>query len=90
MISKKRIKIYSIIRTIVFALAVINQIIAVIGKGSVSVYQNDVVQIVSVLFTAASSVMVWWKNNSFTGTAIEADLAKKELEIYEDENGADK
>lgn len=90
MISKKRIKIYSIIRTAVFVLAIINQIIAVMGKGSLSIYQNDVVQIISVLFTAASSVMVWWKNNSFTETAVEADLAKKELETYEDEIGADK
>lgn len=74
----------TIARTIVLALALINQVLAVCGKGTIDIAENDVYQVVSLVITIASSLVAFWKNNSFTKAAIEADAylstlkAKKE------------
>ena len=34
---------------------------------------------ISAVFTAAASLWAWWKNNSFTQGAIEADVYLQEL-----------
>ena len=63
----------TIARTIVLALALINQVLAVCGKGTIDIAENDVYQVVSLVITIASSLVAFWKNNSFTKAAIEAD-----------------
>lgn len=63
----------TIARTIVLALALLNQVLAVCGRGTLEIAENDVYQLVSLLFTVGSAGVAWWKNNSFTQAAIEAD-----------------
>ena len=55
----------TIARTIVLVLALINQILAVFGKGTIEIAENDIYQVVS--------IAAWWYNNSFTKHAIRAD-----------------
>ena len=76
------VKADTIARTIVLALALINQVLAVCGKGTIDIAENDIYQIVSLVVTIASAVVAFWKNNSFTKAAIEADayLAKLKKE----------
>ncbi len=74
-----KIKADTIARTIVLFLALINQILAVAGKEVLPFAEDDVYQIVSLLATFISAVTAWWKNNSFTKAAIEADTYKDEL-----------
>lgn len=66
-------------RTIVLALALINQILAVFGKGTIDITENDIYQLVSIIFTIASAIAAWWYNNSFTKHAIRADDYMKAL-----------
>lgn len=67
------VKTDTIARTIILILALINQILAVTGKGTLDIAENDIYQIVSLAATITSAVWAWWKNNSFTKPAIAAD-----------------
>lgn len=61
------------VRTAVLVLALINQILVSVGKSSKVVAIEDWYGYVSYAFTAVASIISWWKNNSFTDRAQEAD-----------------
>lgn len=63
----------TIARTIFLALALLNQILAILGKGTIDIAENDIYQIVSLAWTIVSSIIAWWWNNSYTQHAIRAD-----------------
>lgn len=63
----------TIARTIVLALALINQCLAIAGKGTIDIAENDIYQIVSLVATIVTSILAWWYNNSFSQKAIRAD-----------------
>ena len=63
----------TIARTIVLALALLNQCLAIAGKGTIQIAENDVYQVVSLIWTIVSAIIAWWYNNSFTHHAIRAD-----------------
>lgn len=63
----------TIARTICLALALINQILAIYGKETLSFTNDEVYQFVSLVATFGTAAVSWWKNNSFTQEAIEAD-----------------
>ena len=69
----------TIARTIVLALALLNQVLAICGKGQIQIAENDIYQIISLTFTSVAAVWSWWKNNSFTQSAIKADEYLNEL-----------
>lgn len=62
-------------RTICFGLALINQILALAGKGQIEFVENDIYQIVTLLATLVTGIAAWWKNNSFTTAAQVGDKA---------------
>jgi SPP1 family holin len=68
-----KIKIDTIVRTIVLIIALANQALAIAGKEMFPVTEDQVYQIVTLIATIGASVWAWWKNNSFTKNAIEAD-----------------
>ncbi len=70
----------TIIRTVFFALALINQMLVVFGNSPIPLSKieiNDIVVqldlLISTLITTATGLWAWWKNNSFTKAAIESD-----------------
>ncbi len=69
-------------RTIILALALINQLLTAMGYSPIAVADEDVNLLVSTIFTIVSAVAAWWKNNSFTKSAIEADKHMKTLKEY--------
>ncbi len=69
----------TIIRTLVLILALINQILSSTGHSIIPITDEQIDSIVSILFTVIASLIAWWKNNSFTQAAIEADKIKKNL-----------
>lgn len=73
------IKTDTIARTIVLFIALANQILAIAGKEVFPVTEEQVYQIVTLAATVGASVWAWWKNNSFTANAIEADKVLAEL-----------
>lgn len=82
---QNKIKLETIIRTVVVAVALINQILAICGKETLPLYESDIVQIITLVATVASSLWAWWKNNSFTHEAIKADEYLAELRGQEDD-----
>lgn len=63
----------TVIRTVCLILALVNNVLAIAGKSPLPIDDAVVTEIVSFIFTAAASLAAWWKNNSFTKKAIEAD-----------------
>lgn len=80
----KSIKPDTIARTIVLALALINQTLAILGKDKLPFVEDDIYQICSLIATFITSAVAWWKNNSFTKEAIEADAIKDDLKSKSD------
>lgn len=79
----------AIIRTAVLALALINQILSSTGHSIIPIESEQLEEIISLVFTIGASLWAWWKNNSFTWAAIEADSYMKVLK-ESDKNGSDK
>lgn len=73
------IKKETIIRTVVLALALINQILTVLGYSVIPIDNDLITELLSLAFTIGASVWSWWKNNSFTKNAIEADKVLESL-----------
>ena len=69
----------TIIRTAVLALALINQCLAAAGRPVLPIGEESVNQLVSAAFTVCAAAAAWWKNNSFSEEAIEADRYLEEL-----------
>lgn len=67
------IKTDTIIRTVVLILALINNCLTMAGHSPLPIEDEQVTEILSMLFTIAASLWSWWKNNSFTPAAIMAD-----------------
>lgn len=75
----KEIKTDTIIRTIVLIIALINQVLAILGKEAIPITEDTVYQVVTLIFTVGAALWAWWKNNSFTLAAIEGDKVKDAL-----------
>lgn len=75
----KKLDAGTVARTIVLFIALLNQIFAISGIAVLDINENDVYQLISLLFTVVSALASWWKNNSFTEEAIESDKLMKEL-----------
>lgn len=73
----------TIIRTVILALALINQCLTMAGVNPIPVKDEQLTELLSLLFTVAASMWAWWKNNSFTQEAIMADEVMHDLKAGE-------
>ena len=69
----------TIARTVCLVLALINQLLAIFGRESIPIADDMVYQAVSIGFTVVTSLITWWKNNSFTAAAQVGDNMMKQL-----------
>ena len=60
-------------RTAALALALTNQVLSALGKPMLPIESQTVEQLVTAGITTVAALIAWWKNNSFTPEAIEAD-----------------
>ena len=67
------VKTDTIIRTVVLVLALVNNCLTMAGHSPLPIEDEQVTELLSMAFTIGASVWAWWKNNSFTHAAIEAD-----------------
>jgi SPP1 family holin len=76
----------TIIRSILFALVILNMALKAAGKDMIDVDEGTVASFVEMLISAAILFLSFWKNNSFTKNAQKADVYLKKLkEIDESE-----
>ncbi len=75
----------TIIRTVVLVVALINQVLTATGKNPLPFSDDVIYEAVTLAVTIGASVWAWWKNNSFTKAAIEADQYLKGLKTEDRE-----
>ena len=63
----------TLIRTIMVAIVVINLALKQFGIDVINVSENDVSSFIEMVVSVATIVLAWWKNNSFSERAIQAD-----------------
>ena len=63
----------TIARTACLLLALTNQVLSALGKPVLPIESATVEQLVTAGITTVTALMAWWKNNSFTPAALEAD-----------------
>lgn len=69
----------TIARTIILALALVNQVLTATGHNVINVSDDDINTLISTIFTIVTALIAWWRNNSFTQPALKADEVMKEL-----------
>ena len=78
---KLKIKVETIIRTIVLVITLVNQILTMFGKNPLPFAEDEVYAALTTAATVAATIWAWWKNNSFTPEAIIADEYLTELRL---------
>lgn len=74
----------TIARTIVLALALINQVLTATGHNVINIAEEDINTLISTIFTVVTAIVAWWKNNSYSKQALEADEYMRELRVYKE------
>lgn len=69
----------TILRTIIMVLVLINSVLIMIGKNPLPYSEDELYTGVSGVLTVITTLWSWWKNNSFTTSALLADEYLKEL-----------
>lgn len=69
----------TVVRTVVLFLAIVNQVLAIFGKSIIPIQEEQINLLITTGWTIISALWAWWKNNSFTKAAIEADKVMSNL-----------
>lgn len=69
----------TIARTIILVLALLNQILTAMGHSVINISDESINTLISTGFTIVTAIVAWWKNNSFTQSALKADEVMREL-----------
>lgn len=75
----------TIIRTVVLIITLFNQILTMTGKNPLPFSDEEIYAALTSIATAAAAIWAWWKNNSFTAAAREADAYMDSLKAIKDE-----
>ena len=69
----------TVARTAALLLALTNQLLSAFGKPVLPIESATVEQLVTAGITTVAALVAWWKNNSFTTAALEADKTFERL-----------
>ena len=69
----------TVIRTAILGVALWNQVLMMSGKSIFPLSNDQITDAIGVGFTLVTAIIAWWKNNSFTAPAIEADKYLEKL-----------
>ena len=69
----------TVARTAVLLLALTNQLLSACGKPLLPIDSAQLEQLVTAGCTTAAALWAWWKNNSFTQAALQADQTYDKL-----------
>ncbi len=76
--SRMTISAGTIARTIILILALVNQILTATGHSVINISDESINTLISTGFTIVTAIIAWWKNNSFTQSALKADEVMRE------------
>lgn len=83
--NENKVSAETVIRTVILALALINQALTSAGKNPLPFAENTVYEFLTLAVTVGAALWAWWKNNSFTEAAIKSDKVMKALKENEKE-----
>lgn len=72
----------TVARTIILALALVNQVLSALGRPLLPIEDAQIETLVTTGWTVVAAMVAWWKNNSFTVAAQKGD------EVMKQEKGA--
>ena len=73
----------TIVRTISLVIVLINIVLKKFGVDLINVSESEILTAVEMLIEIAVIVVAWWKNNSYSKNAIQADEFLKHLKEME-------
>ena len=76
----------TIARTVILILALVNQVLSVLGYKIIPIEDGQINDFVTIAFTIGSALAAWWKNDSFTEAAIEGDKYKDIVKEQQNEH----
>lgn len=77
--TKYKVKADTIARTIILALALINQLLSATGHAVIPIADETIESLISYIVTVVVAIWTYWKNNSWTQPALHADEVMDEL-----------
>ena len=81
------IKVGTWVRGILLIISLVNMALSTAGKAPIPADYNEIYTVVSVIFSVLVGVSAYWKNNSFTSAAVEADKYLHEQGIANEDPG---
>lgn len=69
----------TIIRTTMLVLVVLNYILKTTGHDVINVSENEIGEFIEMVISVATIIVCYWKNNSLSKYAIEADKLLQQL-----------
>lgn len=78
-IDLKNVSSGTIARTLFLFVSLVNSALGMFGFTSLDIDENTIYTVVTGLTTIISAIIAFWKNNSFTKEAIEADKFRENL-----------
>lgn len=85
-----KVSVGTITRTALLILALINQVLTIMGRPVIALDNETVTQFISLAATIATSLWAWWKNNSFTAAALAGDEAMNKYREEHPDGSAEK
>lgn len=67
------VKVGTWVRGILLIISLVNMALSAAGKAPIPADYNELYTIVSIVFSVLVGISAYWKNNSFTSAAVEAD-----------------
>ena len=81
--TKLKISAGTIARTIILALALVNQLLSATGHAVIPIEDETIESLVSYAVTVIVALWTYWKNNSFTQAAMKGDRVMNEIKDAE-------
>ena len=75
----EKVSAQTVIRTIVLLVTLVNSVLTMLGKNPLPFAEDELYTALSCVAAIGATLWAWWKNNSFTNAAIEADRLMKSL-----------
>lgn len=80
--NKYKISAGTIARTIILALALVNQFLSASGKPVIPIEDETIESLVSYIVTVVVAIWTYWKNNSWTQAALRGDQVMHEIKAF--------
>jgi SPP1 family holin len=69
----------TLVRTVILVLALVNQVLTVLGINPLPIDEGNLDLLISTGWTIFAAVWSWWKNNNITNEAIQAQVYLDDL-----------